>query len=116
MNVFLEISTSCTATQVKKKLDNLNDEGKKKKESSMRDTLHKYTASKIPESEPCLCVYQHAQEIAERKKEILESPPCPCLLNSRRKWDICPCLPKCKRCKRFLSMFYTANQLKLFIK
>ncbi|XP_011875803.1 PREDICTED: uncharacterized protein LOC105566421 isoform X2 [Vollenhovia emeryi] len=91
-NGFPEIPASCTATQVKKKLDNLADEDKKK-ESSMRDALHKY-AAKTPESEPCLCVYQHAQEIAARKKEILESPPCPCLLNSRRKWDICPCLPK----------------------
>ncbi|EGI63275.1 Uncharacterized protein C4orf8 [Acromyrmex echinatior] len=91
-NGFLEIPTSCT--QVKKKIDNLNDEDKKKKESGVRDTLHKYIGSKTPETEPCLCVYQHAQEITERKKEILESPPCPCLLNSRRKWDICPCLPK----------------------
>ncbi|XP_018050001.1 PREDICTED: uncharacterized protein LOC108688316 [Atta colombica] len=91
-NGFLEIPTSCT--QIKKKVDNLNDEDKKKKESGVRDTLHKYIGSKTPESEPCLCVYQHAQEITERKKEILESPPCPCLLNSRRKWDICPCLPK----------------------
>ncbi|XP_018316494.1 uncharacterized protein [Mycetomoellerius zeteki] len=91
-NGFLEIPASCT--QVKKIIDNLNDEDKKKKESDVRDTLHKYIGSKTPESEPCLCVYQHAQEITERKKEILESPPCPCLLNSRRKWDICPCLPK----------------------
>lgn len=99
--MFSEITASCTAPQVKKKLDNLNEEDKKKKESGMRDTLHKYTTSKTSESEPCLCVYQHAQEIAERKKEILESPPCPCLLNSRRKWDICPCLPKCKHVKDF---------------
>lgn len=93
-NGFPEISTSCTATQVKKKVDNLNDEDKKRKESGMRDTLHKFIGSKSAESEPCLCVYQHAHELVERKKEILESPPCPCLLNSRRKWDICPCLPK----------------------
>ncbi|XP_018340094.1 PREDICTED: uncharacterized protein LOC108747233 isoform X4 [Trachymyrmex septentrionalis] len=90
-NGFLEMPKRCA--QIKKKIDNLNDEDKKKKELSVRDTLHKYI-SKTPESEPCLCVYQHAQEITERKKEILESPPCPCLLNSRRKWDICPCLPK----------------------
>ncbi|XP_025990924.1 uncharacterized protein LOC105193812 isoform X3 [Solenopsis invicta] len=93
-NGFPEISTSCTTTQVKKKLDHSDDENKKKKELGMRDASHKYTGSKTSESDPCLCVYQHAQEIAERKKEILESPPCPCLLNSRRKWDICPCLPK----------------------
>ncbi|KAL0113937.1 hypothetical protein PUN28_011338 [Cardiocondyla obscurior] len=94
-NGFPEIvPTSCTPTQDKKKLDSSNDDDKKKKELGMRDGIHKYAASKISESEPCLCVYQHAQEIAERKNEILESPPCPCLLNSKRKWDICPCLPK----------------------
>ncbi|XP_011647175.1 uncharacterized protein LOC105433514 isoform X2 [Pogonomyrmex barbatus] len=93
-NGFSEIPTSCTMMQLKEKLVNSNNEEKKKKDLGICDTLHKYTNSKISESEPCLCVYQHAQEIAERKKEILESPPCPCLLNSRRKWDICPCLPK----------------------
>ncbi|XP_012523732.2 uncharacterized protein LOC105829433 isoform X6 [Monomorium pharaonis] len=94
-NGFPEIPTNCTINQVKKKLDNSNGEDRKKKELDMRDALHKYTGSKTAESDTCLCVYQHAQEIAERKKEILESPPCPCLLNSRRKWDgKCPCLPK----------------------
>ncbi|XP_018392119.1 PREDICTED: putative uncharacterized protein DDB_G0293878 isoform X1 [Cyphomyrmex costatus] len=91
-NGFLEVPACCTL--VKKKIVYLDDEDKNKKESDVLDTLHKYIGSKTPESEPCLCVYQHAQEITERKKEILESPPCPCLLNSRRKWDICPCLPK----------------------
>jgi len=81
----------------------LNDEDKKKKESN--DTSHKYFGFKTAESEPCLCVYQHTQDVMDGKKKILESPPCPCLLNSRRKWDICPCLPKCKRCKRFLLDF-----------
>lgn len=85
----------CTATQVEK-LDNSNDEDIKKKEPSVRNTLHKDTATKTFEPEPCSCVYQHAREIAERKKEILENPPCPCLLNSRRKWDTCPCLTKRK--------------------
>lgn len=44
--------------------------------------------------QPCQCVHLHAKEIAERKKGTIEDPPCPCLLNSKRKWDICPCLTK----------------------
>ncbi|XP_011261886.2 uncharacterized protein LOC105254722 isoform X3 [Camponotus floridanus] len=92
-NGFMDESVNCTTTQIKKKLDNSNDEDKKKKESVTPSALRKDTISKTSELEPCSCVYQHAREIAERKKEILENPPCPCLLNSRRKWDMCPCLP-----------------------
>ncbi|XP_032672363.1 uncharacterized protein LOC116844645 isoform X6 [Odontomachus brunneus] len=93
-NGFPEEPVNYTATQVKKKLDNFNDEETDKKEPGVRNILHKDTVTKTPEPEPCSCVYQHAREIAERKKEILENPPCPCLLNSRRKWDTCPCLTK----------------------
>ncbi|XP_072759086.1 uncharacterized protein [Anoplolepis gracilipes] len=92
-NGFMDEPANCTTIQDKKKLDNSNDENKRKKESVTRNALHKDTISKTSELEPCSCVYQHAREIAERKKEILENPPCPCLLNSRRKWDMCPCLP-----------------------
>ncbi|XP_014486001.1 PREDICTED: uncharacterized protein LOC106750284 isoform X4 [Dinoponera quadriceps] len=93
-NGFPEGAVNCTATQVKKKLDNSNDEEAKKESSGVRNALHKDAATKTPGLEPCSCVYQHAKEIAERKKEILENPPCPCLLSSRRKWDACPCLTK----------------------
>lgn len=39
----------------------------------------------------CPCVYQHTKDIAEKRKEV-DNPPCPCLLNSKRKLDACPCL------------------------
>ncbi|XP_033232159.1 uncharacterized protein LOC117183100 isoform X2 [Belonocnema kinseyi] len=39
----------------------------------------------------CPCVYQHTKDIAEKRKEV-DNPPCPCLLNSKRKLDTCPCL------------------------
>lgn len=94
--MFLEESANCTMTQIKKRLDNVYDEEVRKKETSVQDALHKDANIKTTESEPCSCIYQHAREIAERKKEVLEHPPCPCLLNSRRKWDTCPCLTKCK--------------------
>lgn len=97
VNVFSEEPVNCTATQVKEKLDGSNDEDAKTREPSVqRNTLHNDAVKKTPEPEPCSCVYQHAREIAERKKEILENPPCPCLLNSRRKWETCPCLTKRK--------------------
>ncbi|XP_070168941.1 uncharacterized protein [Polyergus mexicanus] len=93
VKTFLDEPANCTTMQVKKQLDNLSDEGKRKKDSVTHSALRKDTISKTSDLEPCSCVYQHAREIAERKKEILENPPCPCLLNSRRKWDMCPCLP-----------------------
>ena len=43
----------------------------------------------------CPCVYQHTKDIAEKRKEV-DNPPCPCLLNSKRKLDTCPCLMKSK--------------------
>ncbi|XP_050448907.1 uncharacterized protein LOC126850218 isoform X5 [Cataglyphis hispanica] len=92
-NGFMDGPANCTAMQVKKQLDNSNDEDKRKKDSVTHNVLRKDIISKTSDLEPCSCVYQHAREIAERKKEILENPPCPCLLNSRRKWDMCPCLP-----------------------
>lgn len=104
--MFLDESVNCTTTQVKKKLDNSNDKDQKKKESVTHSALRKDTILKTSELELCSCIYQHAREIAERKKEILENPPCPCLLNSRRKWDICPCLPTCKYEKIFLYFYY----------
>lgn len=103
-NVFSEESANCTITPIKKKLDNANEEVKKKEANLVQDTLRKDAGIKTTESEPCSCIYQHAREIAERKKETLEHPPCPCLLNSRRKWDTCPCLTKCK-CKQLLVLF-----------
>lgn len=45
----------------------------------------------------CPCVYQHTKDIAEKRKEV-DNPPCPCLLNSKRKLDTCPCLKKSKCC------------------
>ncbi|XP_066595931.1 uncharacterized protein [Prorops nasuta] len=48
------------------------------------------------ENQPCTCVYQHARDIIERKREFFENPPCPCLLNSNRKSANCPCLTKSK--------------------
>lgn len=93
--IFLEDLANSSTTQVKKKLDTSNNKDKKKEEV-IRDILHKNIGSKTPEPEPCQCVYQHAREIVERKREVLENPPCPCLLNSRRKWDMCPCLTKRK--------------------
>lgn len=43
----------------------------------------------------CPCVYQHTKDIAEKRKEV-DNPPCPCLLNSKRKLDACPCLSTSK--------------------
>ncbi|XP_026827256.1 probable serine/threonine-protein kinase DDB_G0282963 isoform X6 [Ooceraea biroi] len=95
-NGFPEGSTNCTVTQVKKKTDNSNDKEKKRKDT--HDTSHKETkngsSKHQSEPEPCSCVFEHAREMAEKKKEVSENPPCPCLLNSRRKWNTCPCLNK----------------------
>lgn len=43
----------------------------------------------------CPCVYQHTKDIAEKRREV-DNPPCPCLLNSKRKLDACPCLSTSK--------------------
>jgi len=78
-------------------LDNSYDEEKKRKDST-HDTSHKEIKNESLkhqfEPEPCSCLYQHAREIAEKKKEISENPPCSCLLNSMPKGDTCPCLNK----------------------
>ncbi|XP_015603385.1 uncharacterized protein LOC107271664 isoform X2 [Cephus cinctus] len=37
------------------------------------------------EPQPCPCVYQHAKELAEQKKDIVDNPPCPCLRKTKKK-------------------------------
>ncbi|XP_076678686.1 uncharacterized protein LOC143374415 isoform X2 [Andrena cerasifolii] len=83
-NGFLEDTANCSATQVKKKVEDVETTTDESEDTDVRSS----------EPQPCTCVYQHAREITERKKEVLENPPCPCLLNSKRKWDTCPCLTK----------------------
>ncbi|XP_053976246.1 uncharacterized protein LOC128875001 isoform X1 [Hylaeus volcanicus] len=92
-NGFLEDTANCSATQVKKKVEEVEtveaeSDGKEVK------NVQEDTDLRTSEPQPCSCVYQHAREITERKREVLENPPCPCLLNSKRKWDTCPCLAK----------------------
>lgn len=85
LNSISEDTANCSATQVKKKVEDVETTTDESEDTDIRSS----------EPQPCTCVYQHAREITERKKEVLENPPCPCLLNSKRKWDTCPCLTKC---------------------
>ncbi|KAG7200591.1 hypothetical protein KM043_001150 [Ampulex compressa] len=80
-NGFME--ESCAAAQVKKKAEEV-------KRSCGQTDLDRRTS----ESQACSCVYQHARGMLEGKKEGLESAPCSCLLNSKRKTNACPCLRK----------------------
>ncbi|XP_076651580.1 uncharacterized protein LOC143358372 isoform X1 [Halictus rubicundus] len=92
INGFLEDTANCSATQVKKKADPM--ESKEAKIDGIEVKSTREDTDLRTEPQPCSCVYQHVREITERKKEVLENPPCPCLLNSKRKWDTCPCLTK----------------------
>ncbi|XP_046488598.1 protein FAM193A isoform X1 [Neodiprion pinetum] len=83
---------SCSfGTPIKKKSEEISLSKKQLDEiqCAMEDTDLRET-----EPQPCPCVYRHAKEIVERKKEVLENPPCSCLLKSKQKWDTCPCLKK----------------------
>ncbi|XP_076242087.1 uncharacterized protein LOC143184037 isoform X3 [Calliopsis andreniformis] len=91
-NGFLEDTANCSATQVKKKVDEIEMKDVRTDEAEIRN-VREDIEIQTSEPQPCSCVYQHAKEITERKKEVLENP-CPCLLNSKRKWDTCPCLTK----------------------
>ncbi|XP_076174417.1 uncharacterized protein LOC143150204 isoform X2 [Ptiloglossa arizonensis] len=92
-NGFLEDTENCSATQVKKKVEEVETTEMKSNGKEI-DNVQEDTDLRMSEPQPCSCVYQHAREITERKREVLENPPCPCLLNSKRKWDTCPCLTK----------------------
>ncbi|XP_016916773.1 uncharacterized protein LOC108000733 isoform X2 [Apis cerana] len=92
-NGFLEDTANFSATQVKKKLEDLEIKEIKNdgNEINVNEDIDLWTS----DTQPCSCVYQHVREITERKM-VLENPPCLCLLNSKRKiWDTCPCLTKC---------------------
>ncbi|XP_043790535.1 uncharacterized protein LOC122713817 isoform X3 [Apis laboriosa] len=92
-NGFLEDTANFSATQVKKKLEDLEITEIKNdgNEINVNEDIDLWTS----DTQPCSCVYQHVREITERKM-VLENPPCLCLLNSKRKiWDTCPCLTKC---------------------
>ncbi|CAL7937736.1 unnamed protein product [Xylocopa violacea] len=93
INDFLEDTANCCATQVKKKLEDVEIMEIKTDESEVGD-MNEDVDLRTSDPQPCSCVYQHVKEITERKM-VLENPPCPCLLNSKRKmWDTCPCLTK----------------------
>ncbi|XP_015434786.1 PREDICTED: uncharacterized protein LOC107190491 [Dufourea novaeangliae] len=92
INGFLEDTANCSATQVTKKIDHVESQEANVDEIEAGD-VREDTDLRI-EPQPCACVYQHVREITERKVEVLENPPCLCLLNSKRKWDTCPCLTK----------------------
>lgn len=94
LNFILEDTENCSATQVKKKVEEVETTEMKSNGKEI-DNVQEDTDLRMSEPQPCSCVYQHAREITERKREVLENPPCPCLLNSKRKWDTCPCLTKC---------------------
>ncbi|XP_034179837.2 uncharacterized protein LOC117604147 isoform X6 [Osmia lignaria lignaria] len=88
---FLEDPANYSVTQVKKKVEDIDTKEieSDEKEISVREDVE----FKAFDPQPCSCVYQHAREITERKP-VLENPPCPCLLNFKRKCDTCPCLTK----------------------
>ena len=68
------------------------------------------------ELQSCPCVYQHTKDIAEKRKEV-DNPPCPCLLNSKRKLDTCPCLMNSKYERKLLffsHQFFELNILCYF--
>ncbi|KAK2575288.1 hypothetical protein KPH14_008139 [Odynerus spinipes] len=92
---FTTNNSSSTEVQLKKTLEEMEDRSSQKEENNI---ILKTVAENIDVQpltpQPCQCVYQHAKEIADRKKGAIEDPPCPCLLNSKRKWDTCPCLTK----------------------
>ncbi|XP_076395121.1 uncharacterized protein LOC100882720 isoform X2 [Megachile rotundata] len=88
---FLEDPANYSVTQVKKKVEDIETKEiqSEEKELSIREDVD----FRAFDPQPCSCVYQHAREITERKP-VLENPPCPCLLNFKRKCDTCPCLTK----------------------
>ncbi|XP_017888915.1 uncharacterized protein LOC108630248 [Ceratina calcarata] len=89
----LEHTGYYSATQVKKKGQDVEMKEAKIDGSDVRNA-NENTDLRTFDPQPCTCVYQHVKEIMERKM-VLENPPCPCLLNSKRKiWDSCPCLTK----------------------
>lgn len=109
-NFTIEDTANFSATQVKKKLEDLeikeikNDEN----EINANEDIDLWTS----DTQPCSCVYQHVREITERKM-VLENPPCLCLLNSKRKiWDTCPCLTKCNYKKE---IFFLIVNNKIFV-
>ncbi|KAI4503097.1 hypothetical protein M0802_002141 [Mischocyttarus mexicanus] len=85
-----------TEIQLKKLLEEIKDsiDLKEDKDIILKNVEENIIDTQASISQPCQCVYLHAKEIDERKKETIEDPPCPCILNSKRKWDICPCLTK----------------------
>ncbi|XP_076630622.1 uncharacterized protein LOC143346430 isoform X2 [Colletes latitarsis] len=90
INGFLEDTANCSATQVKKKVEeaegtDMESDGKEAK------NVPEDTDLRTSEPEPCACVYQHARDLMNRKRKVLD-PLCLCLLNSKRKWVTCPCL------------------------
>lgn len=90
-NLILEDPANYSVTQVKKKAEDIDT---KEVESDEREiSVREDVEFKAFDPQPCSCVYQHAREITERKP-VLENPPCPCLLNFKRKCDTCPCLTK----------------------
>ena len=90
-----EDTANFSATQVKKKIENLEIKEIKSDDNEVRNA-NEDVDLRTSDVQPCSCVYQHVREITERKM-VLENPPCLCLLNSKRKiWDTCPCLTKCK--------------------
>ncbi|KAK9306519.1 hypothetical protein QLX08_002885 [Tetragonisca angustula] len=92
-NGFLEDTANFSATQVKKKIENLEIKEIKSDDNEVRNA-NEDVDLRTSDVQPCSCVYQHVREITERKM-VLENPPCLCLLNSKRKiWDTCPCLTK----------------------
>ncbi|XP_017793534.1 PREDICTED: uncharacterized protein LOC108575287 [Habropoda laboriosa] len=91
-NGFLD-TANCSATQVKKKVEDVEIKEVKSDENEVRNENEDDSDLRTSDPQPCSCVYQHVREIMERKM-VLENPPCLCLLNSKQKWDTCPCLKK----------------------
>lgn len=101
-----------SATQIKKKVDPMESKETKLDVSEIGSVQEDTDLRTEPQ--PCSCVYQHVREITERKKGVLENPPCPCLLNSKRKWNTCPCLTKCnyeRRIKLIIALTVPSTSL-----